>query len=464
MKKHFALILAAAMLFLLTACAPKNAPIPVNDTDVNEQNETTPKPMDEAEQSDKNDASDEETPTDKQHTYPSVIEPECLYDPLVDLIFYEEGTFSEDYIRYMDGYHENEEEWGHARPALLWYLAQKMGLTRENFETYYASFDFRALGWRDEVPAKIYEGLMADTLEESMQLLKSDYAFYNDGKLYTVYEIFEMYEDDTLPFDITDSAYDEVWKNISSYYEMQKYGALPRELHLFVREHAHEPVWRIYFWHSGQYGYNVCTSYTPGSDGGCFSILECNTYETRVGSMNERYAPIIDGTVFIYDYLNGEKVCDIPLSPDGCHVDFIEFSSEEFPRYLSVTQELSFPEYTTRLYDIEKQEFVLCEPFGSCVIPKGTDLLCKTVESDGKYITTAYRVGTLEEVLSVEGRIFSAEIGGKTVLAAIDTDGLHSFYDTDGNELSGLDEYKFGYDIAPMWDHIIYGGVVTSLS
>ncbi len=389
-------------------------------------------------------------------------DPGELYNRYVDRLVYVPDTFPVKASEYMENYTKIEEESEHDRPALLWYLAREMDLTRKDFERYFAAFDSLRTDYdnSDKVPEIIYDGLMADTLEESMQLLKSEYAFYNDGKLYTINEIGEMYENGTLPFDITDSAYDEVWKNISSYFEMQKYRDLPRDVYLLVRERAHDPVKRIYFWHSGQYGYNMASSYSLGSGSNYFSILECNSYEASVGSMNERYAPIIDGTVFIYDYLNGEKVCDIPISPDGCHIDFIEYSSEDFPRYLTVTPNFRTPDHNTRLYDIEKQEFILDGPFASCVIPKGTDLLCRTVESDEKYITTAYRVGTLEEVLSVEGMIYSAEIEGKTVLTVTERNawskGVLAFYDTDGNELSGLDEYKTGFEVAPRFDHIIY--------
>ena len=334
--------------------------------------------------------------------------PTEIYNRFAHRLVYIPGTFSEKASEHMDGYVILNNELGNGCPATLWYLAKEMALTREDFEAYFAAiesvlalpYNGLDLGDSGKVPEIIYEGLMADTIEESMRLLKSEYAFYNDGKLYTIYEIGEMYENGTLPFDMTDSAYDEVWKNLSNYLEMQQYNDLPRDVYLLVRERAHDPVKRIYFWHSNQGGYNTCTSHSPGIN--YFSALDCDTYEADVRGMNERYALVIDRTYFIYDYMNGEKVCDIPLSPDEYQVDFVDFSSEEFPRYLTVSKTGDHDENNHLLYGVEKQEFVSDEKFNSCVIPKGTDLLCITVLSDGKHITTAYRIETLEEVLTFE--------------------------------------------------------------
>ena len=368
-------------------------------------------------------------------------------------------TFSEKASEYLESYSKIEEDW-HARPALLWYLAQEMDLTREDIEKYFAAFDsvYAELG-ENKVPENIYDGIMADTLEESMQLLKSDYAFYNDGKLYNIYSIEDMILNDTLTFDITDSAYDEVWKNISDFWETQPYCNLRVSTYLLIRERAHDPVKRLYFFYHTPIRNTWSTSYRFRPDTDYYSILDCDTYEAGVSSMNGRYALVHDGTYFIYDYLSGEKVCDIPFSPDEYHVEFIEFGSKDLPRYLNVGKKFVYDGNCSLMYDIEKQEFVSDEEFFWCVIPLATDLLCKTVESDGKYITTAYRTETLEEVLSVEGHIYSAEIDMKTVLAvkdSLNSNEIIAFYDTDGNELTGLDEYKTYFTYAPWGNHIIY--------
>ena len=386
-------------------------------------------------------------------------DPTSPYSRYVERLVDVPGTFSDNAWGYVNTFVVSEDKSDHTRPALLWYLAQEMDLTREDFEAYFAAFDsyYASVGYLPDniatVPERIYEGLMADTLEESMQLLKSDLAFYYDGKLYTVYDIYEMYENGTLPFDITDSAYDEVWKNISFYLEVQQYEVMPRDIYLFVRERAHDPVDRIYFYFSPQYQCNMCCMHFISNN---YSVLDCDNYEVSVDSMNDRYALVRDGTYFIYDYMSGEKVYDIPLSPDEyIHIDFVDFSSVEFPRYLSVgihafDEEHHYVENSCLLYDTEKQAFVSDERFKSCIIPEGTDLLCKTVSSDGKDITTAYRAETLEEVFSVEGNISSVEIEGKTVLAVRSRDAdtqtdVTTFYDTDGNKLTGLDKYRNCY-------------------
>lgn len=387
-------------------------------------------------------------------------DPRAIYSIYADELVSVPDTFSEKASEYLEGYSKIDEEWRYGRPALLWYLAREMDLTREDIEKYFAAFDsvYAELG-ENKVPENIYDGIMADTLEESMQLLKSDYAFYNDGELYTIYRMEDMILNDTLPFDITAPAYDEVWKNISDFWETQPYCNLRVSTYLLIRERAHDPVKRLYFFYYTQIGNTWSTSYRFRPDVDYYSILDCDTYEAVVSSMNGKYALVQDGTYFIYDYRSGEKVCDIPFSPDEYRVEFIDYSSEEFPRYLSVGKTFVYDGNCLLMYDTENQAFVSDEKYYSCVIPFATDLLCKTVESDGKYITTAYRVGTCEEVFSVEGHIYSAEIDGKTVLAvkdSLNSNEIIAFYDTGGNEISGLDEYKTNFTYAPWGRHIIY--------
>ena len=137
-----------------------------------------------------------------------------LYSPYsgyVDTIIYKKGTFSEHYAQYIEEFVEMEGKWENDRPAVMYHLAQAMGLTRNDLEIYYA-----ALGY-ENVPESIYAGLLADTLEESMQLLKTDYAFYHAGKLYTAYDIYNMQQSKSLTFDINDPVYDEVWESIHEY-------------------------------------------------------------------------------------------------------------------------------------------------------------------------------------------------------------------------------------------------------
>ena len=137
------------------------------------------------------------------------------YVALVDMVVYSKGTFSENYGAYMSEFDEMEGKWRNDRPSVMYHLSKTMNLTRADLEEYYTSLDIQ------NVPENIYEGLLADSVEESMQLLKSKYAFYSDGKLYTVYDIYAINcihsESSDIPFDATAEEYDQVWLNIDEY-------------------------------------------------------------------------------------------------------------------------------------------------------------------------------------------------------------------------------------------------------
>lgn len=148
----------------------------------------------------------------------------------VDGVSKRKNTFSEDYADYMDDYVQMEGKWEYNRPAVLYYLACEMELTRDDLDTY-----FNALGY-ENVPESVYSGLLADTLEESMQLLKTEYAFYNNGKLYTIYDVYEMQKTKTLAFDINDAAYDSVWENINAYLNSEYAYDVGENITLFVSQ------------------------------------------------------------------------------------------------------------------------------------------------------------------------------------------------------------------------------------
>ena len=137
------------------------------------------------------------------------------YVALVDMVVYSKGTFSENYGAYMGEFDEMEGKWKNDRPSVMYHLSKTMNLTREDLEKYYASLDI------ENVPEDIYVGLLADSVEESMKLLKSKYAFYHDGKLYTVYDVYKLNciqsESPDVPFDPTAEEYDQVWLNIDEY-------------------------------------------------------------------------------------------------------------------------------------------------------------------------------------------------------------------------------------------------------
>lgn len=135
------------------------------------------------------------------------------YIGLVDMVVYSSGTFSENYAKYMSEYDEKEGEWENNRPSVMYHLSKAMKLTREDLEEYFASLDIKY------VSEDIYAGLLADSVEESMQLLKSKYAFYSDGKLYTIYDVYssEKVLSGQGSIDFTVKEYDQVWLNIDEY-------------------------------------------------------------------------------------------------------------------------------------------------------------------------------------------------------------------------------------------------------
>ena len=153
------------------------------------------------------------------------------YVVYVDNVGSVDGTFSEEYWNYIPGYVAMEEEWGHSRPCILYYLVQETGADRANIERY---FDARGI---ENVPERIYQGLLSDDPKEAMQLLKSDYSFYHDGNLYNVYDVYNMNASKSLTFDPSDAAYDEVWENIGNLMELTG-KSLDPNVEKFIVEHT----------------------------------------------------------------------------------------------------------------------------------------------------------------------------------------------------------------------------------
>lgn len=158
-----------------------------------------------------------------------VLSRESLYIGFADKLGYREGTFSEHFSDYAEEWKALEGTWDHDRPALLYYLAKKMDLTREDLEKYYA-----AIGCM-YVPEYVYRGILADTLEESMQLLKNEFAFYNDGKLYNVWDLYEMDKSNSLDFEINDADFDTPW--LLLYFHLDRYD-FEEEIKPFILENS----------------------------------------------------------------------------------------------------------------------------------------------------------------------------------------------------------------------------------
>ena len=157
------------------------------------------------------------------------------YVAVVDMVTYSKGTFSENYGRYMSEFDKMEGKWENNRPSVMYHLSKAMNLTREDLEEYFASLDIQ------NVPENIYAGLLADSVEESMQLLKSKYAFYCDGKLYTIYDVYSSSKtlSDKNPVDFTDEKYDQVWLNIDEYLDSYAYD-VGEGIRTFVDEMVNE--------------------------------------------------------------------------------------------------------------------------------------------------------------------------------------------------------------------------------
>lgn len=158
------------------------------------------------------------------------------YVGFVDMVVYSRGTFSEKYAEYMSEYDEKEGEWQNDRPSVMYHLSKAMNLTREDLEEYFASLDIQ------NVPENIYAGLLADSVEESMQLLKSKYAFYCDGKLYTVYDVYSASKtlSDKNPIDFKAEEYEQVWLNIDEYLDSPYAYDVGEGIRTFVDEMVNE--------------------------------------------------------------------------------------------------------------------------------------------------------------------------------------------------------------------------------
>lgn len=224
MKKMLLIILTICCVICLYSCANENVNYPQDSTINNEIITDETNDILKTEDSDV-------TPSEIGGTHMG----DDLYSPYngyVDTIVYKKGTFSENYALYMTKFDEMEGKWENNRPALMYYLVCEMNLTRNDLETY-----FTALGY-ENVPEYVYLGLLADSLEESMQFLKTEYAFYNNGKLYTIYDVYEMQKTKTFAFDINDAAYDTVWENINVYLNSAYAYDVGEDMTQFVRQKA----------------------------------------------------------------------------------------------------------------------------------------------------------------------------------------------------------------------------------
>jgi len=199
MRRTLPALLALLLLLLPAACAPAAEVAPAAPTLSPTAAGTT----------------DEITPAGGAHMGDKLYSP---YNTLFDHIQFLPGTFAMDASPYIDRFiEEYEPNDGHDRPSVMYYLAQAMELTREDLEAYY-----KELGAFDQMTEDMYQGLLTDDLEESMQLLKTPYAFYRGGKLYTVYDLYEMQDAEPAGSFTRDAAYAGTWNAIWEYVSTPK--------------------------------------------------------------------------------------------------------------------------------------------------------------------------------------------------------------------------------------------------
>ena len=98
-----------------------------------------------------------------------------------------------------------------SRPPLVYYLVQKMGLSKSEMYALYCP---------DVLPDFVDYLFIGDT-EEAKRALMTDYSFYADGKVYTFYEVYNAEMAGEPLFDITESDHAVVWWNIYDYLQRQ---------------------------------------------------------------------------------------------------------------------------------------------------------------------------------------------------------------------------------------------------
>ncbi|MBQ2767703.1 MAG: hypothetical protein IJF49_06455 [Clostridia bacterium] len=97
-------------------------------------------------------------------------------------------------------------------PPILYYLVQKMGLTKSDMRDYYSP----------NVPPTFIDALFIEDMEEAKRALMTDYSFYANGKVYTFYEVYNAETAGKPLFDITESDHAATWWNIYDYLLFQK--------------------------------------------------------------------------------------------------------------------------------------------------------------------------------------------------------------------------------------------------
>jgi len=152
--------------------------------------------------------------------------PQYRYSIFIDTISFIDGTFTE----YFEVFDIDMSDGTDSVPS-LYVLVHKLDVTRDDIEKYFDAAGF------ENVPERIYEGLLTDDVEEAKKLLKSEYAFYLNGNLYTIFDVNKLIQSGGYPTDLESPEHDEVWLNIEEYYNSTG-RSLGGELKKLVSERA----------------------------------------------------------------------------------------------------------------------------------------------------------------------------------------------------------------------------------
>ena len=200
-KNTFVWLLIICMgMFLLSSCSKIN----------NFTQEDNPQSIDEFSDSLEENIDGEDESVGGEHMGDELYSPYGIFDH----IQYIAGTFVENSTTYVAQYAKLFPDDTPDRPSVMYFITQAMELTREDLELY-----FKELGIADKITDSMYEGLLTEDLSESMQLLKTPYAFYEDGKLYTIYDLYESKNTEEVKAFIKQEEYADTWKAIQEYIE-----------------------------------------------------------------------------------------------------------------------------------------------------------------------------------------------------------------------------------------------------
>ncbi|MBO6053881.1 MAG: hypothetical protein J6Q17_09090 [Clostridia bacterium] len=133
------------------------------------------------------------------------------YDFLTGSLVYQVGTFTERSDPYCREYEVLWNNDRNATPCLMYYLAHEMELTSEDLIEYYSACGI------ENVPDSLLSGILADSPTESMKMLKDPYSFYHEGKIYTVYDLYDLQDAAIYNDIVNDPENKDIWNHVRDY-------------------------------------------------------------------------------------------------------------------------------------------------------------------------------------------------------------------------------------------------------